>query len=85
MRRDRPSAVEIAESDSRPGLDARNAEVPCKIGTVPMTVTVHGADRIDTRKWVRIKEGAGDKWHRVYVTGLVADKEGRVTYFTADR
>jgi hypothetical protein len=53
---------------------------PCKLGTVPTLVHLHGSDRLEVGKRVRIKEREGDRWHRVLVTAVHLDG-----YFKADR
>lgn len=55
---------------------------PCKIGTVPMCVQVHGSDwrLIAVGKRVRVKEQQGDHWSSVLVTRV--DDSG---YFMADK
>lgn len=60
---------------------------PCKIGTQPAIVRLHGRDaKYMLVGWsVRIQESRGDKWHRVYVTSLKRNKAGAVIHFTADR
>jgi hypothetical protein len=41
---------------------------PCKIGTVPKVVLVHGSDRVSPGNRIRIKEGVGAPWSMVTVT-----------------
>jgi hypothetical protein len=53
---------------------------PCKIGTQPAHAHIHGADKVEVGKTIRIKERVGDKWHGVLVTRV--DDSG---YFMADR
>jgi hypothetical protein len=53
---------------------------PYKLGTMPGHAHVHGADRVEVGRWIRIKECVGDKWHKVLVTRV--DESG---YFMADR
>lgn len=56
--------------------------VPCKIGTIPMLVRVHGKDwtnmAIDT--WIRVQYAENGNWETVWVTRV--DPNG---YFMADR
>lgn len=61
---------------------------PCKLGTQPAQAIIHGSDerRMAVGDWVRIKERAGDKWHRVLCTSVERDTNRCcVLYFTADR
>ncbi|HUR09641.1 MAG TPA: hypothetical protein VM347_44385 [Nonomuraea sp.] len=53
---------------------------PAKLGTIPAIVVVHGADRVEVGRRVRIKERDGDRWHKVLVTQL-----GPGDHFFADR
>lgn len=55
---------------------------PCKLGTMPGLVDLHGADakRLAPGLWVRVRECAGGPWNRVLVTRV--DPDG---YFMADR
>jgi hypothetical protein len=53
---------------------------PCKIGTIAMLVRVHGADKIESGKWVRIQECVRGPWLRVLV-----ERVGQSGYFTASR
>lgn len=52
----------------------------CKIGTVPALVVVHGKDKVAPGNAIRIKEGRGAKWTRVYVETVNPDG-----YFVASR
>lgn len=53
----------------------------CKIGTMPMLVLVHGADKaMKAGKWIRIKYAEGGRWERVLVTRV--DPDG---YFMANK
>lgn len=58
------------------------AAIPCKLGTVPAVVHVHGSDRkrLAVGTWVRIRERVGAPWQKVLVTRV--DGDG---YFMADR
>jgi hypothetical protein len=53
---------------------------PCKIGTIPMVVHVHGRDNLAVGEHVRIRYLPGGRWERVLVTRV--DPDG---YFMADR
>lgn len=55
---------------------------PCKIGTVPMVVYVHAADRRRLKPgfWARIREAENGPWAKVLATRV--DEGG---YFMADR
>ncbi len=46
---------------------------PCKIGTVPTVVRVHGRDRIEPGRWIRIREAEGGPWVRVLVDRVDPD------------
>lgn len=48
---------------------------PMKLGTVPMTVLIHGTDKrsMTPGKWVRIKRSEGDKWLSVLVEAIRDD------------
>lgn len=52
----------------------------CKIGTMPAVARVHGKDKIEVGKWIRIQERQGDKWHSVLVRRVEPDG-----FFQADR
>lgn len=52
----------------------------CKIGTIPSLVQVHGKDKVEPGKWVRIREVVGGKWIQVFVNKVMPDG-----YFQADR
>jgi hypothetical protein len=54
--------------------------VSCKLGTMPALVRVHGRDRIEAGRAIRVQECVGDRWHHVYVTKVNDDG-----YFFADR
>lgn len=56
------------------------AAVPCKIGTVPAVVQVHGSDRLVVGKRIRIKRRFNGKWQMVTVNRI--DPSG---YFQADQ
>ena len=62
------------------GIRMDKFTAPCKLGTVPALVWVHGKDQIEVGKWVRIKECEGDTWHSVFV-----DKINEDGYFFASR
>lgn len=51
---------------------------PAKVGTMPAAILIHGSDKrlMQPGRWIRIKEGPGDKWHRVFVERVFED--GRV-------
>lgn len=53
---------------------------PCKIGTVPATVRVHGRDCISVGKVIRVQFMKNGKWENVLVRRVDADG-----YFQADR
>jgi hypothetical protein len=55
---------------------------PCKLGTVPWVVDVHGRDlpRLVPGEWVRVRLIPGAQWQQVYVTKV--DPDG---HFFADR
>ncbi len=55
---------------------------PCKLGTVPTVVWLHGTDAktLAPGKRVRIKEHVGGRWSVVTITRV--DPDG---YFMADR
>lgn len=52
----------------------------CKIGTMPAMVIVHGSDSVLPGNWIRVKERAGDRWHRILVEAINEDG-----YFFASR
>jgi hypothetical protein len=56
--------------------------VPCKIGTMPMLVQVHGTDwkKMKVGNWMRIRYNEGGNWERVLLTRIDPDN-----YFMADR
>ena len=51
---------------------------PATVGTMPAAILIHGSDKrlMQTGRWIRIKEGPGDKWHRVLVE--VVNEDGTV-------
>ena len=55
---------------------------PCKLGTVPALVVVHGGDRdkIEPGRFVRVRERDGAPWERVLVRRVNPDG-----WFQADR
>jgi len=53
---------------------------PCKLGTIPAVVRVHGKDKVTIGGWVRVQECENDKWKSVLVTEVHDDG-----YFKADR
>lgn len=55
---------------------------PCKLGTMPAVVQLHGRDAPGLRvgRWVRVREVEGGKWSSVYVREVRPDG-----YFQADR
>lgn len=55
---------------------------PCKLGTVPSLVVVHGSDiaKIEPGRYVRVRERDGVPWERVLVRKVNPDG-----YFQADR
>ncbi len=53
---------------------------PCKIGTIPAVVRVHGKDKIVVGEWIRIQETENGRWERVLVQRVNPDG-----YFQADR
>lgn len=53
---------------------------PCKIGTIPMVVKLHGRDKLVVGKWVRVKLMEGARWESVLVTEVRDDG-----YFMANR
>jgi hypothetical protein len=59
-----------------------NTCTSCKIGTMPMLVRVHAADRkkLAPGKWARVMYAQGGKWERVLVRRV--DPGG---YFQADK
>jgi hypothetical protein len=52
----------------------------CKIGTIPMVVRVHGRDKMEVGKWVRVKYAEGGRWEEVLITEVRPDG-----YFMANR
>jgi len=67
-------------TDDRLSVSDERFNVSCKLGTIPALVRVHGRDKIEVGKPVRIQEMPGDRWHHVYVTRINPDG-----YFFADR
>lgn len=53
---------------------------PCKLGTIPAVVRVHGRDKVEPNRTVRIQECENDKWHAVFVRTVYDNG-----YFFADR
>lgn len=53
---------------------------PCKIGTIPALVRVHGKSVVEAGRYILIMECEGDKWHDVLVTEVHANG-----YFKASR
>ena len=48
---------------------------PCKIGTIPKLLLVHGGDKIAVGKYVRVKYAEGGRWERYWslrctITGI---------------
>jgi len=54
--------------------------VSCKLGTMPAFVQVHGRDKIEPGRWIRVKEAVGGRWSSVLVNRVEPDG-----YFQADR
>lgn len=54
-------------------------DVPCKLGTVPKLVRVHGSDKIEVDRLLRVMEIKRGKWQSVLVTRINDDG-----YFFAD-
>lgn len=52
----------------------------CKLGTMPALVIVHGRDKIEPGRTIRVKESVGARWTHVYVQRVEDDG-----YFQADR
>lgn len=63
---------------------ARKGTWPCKIGTMPMLVRIHGSDlkHIIPGGHIRIKDREGGRWQNVIVRRLA---EGDNPWFQADR
>jgi hypothetical protein len=63
---------------------ARRGEWPCKIGTVPMHVRIHGSDlrNLVPGGRIRFKDRDGAKWQHAIVRRL---GEGQDPWFQADR
>lgn len=59
-----------------------NKHWPCKIGTIPWVVHLHGSDvpRLAPGEWVRVRLIPGAPWEKVLVTRV--DPDG---HFFADR
>lgn len=53
---------------------------PCKLGTMPALVHVHGRDKIAIGSCVRVQEIEGGRWNRVLITAVHIGG-----YFKADR
>lgn len=72
--------VAAARRMTNPDLERRMSErwyrrrlIPCKIGTVPAVVRVHGRDRIEPGRYIRIQEAEGGPWVQVLVDRVNPD------------
>jgi hypothetical protein len=53
---------------------------PCKIGTIPKLLQVHGGDKVAVGKYIRVKYAEGGRWEKVLVTEVHDNG-----YFKADK
>lgn len=52
---------------------APSFDTSCKIGTIPKLVRLHGGDKVEVDRLVRVQEQEGDRWAAVLVTKINPD------------
>lgn len=59
-------------------------DTPCKLGTVPAVVRLHGADTVEAGRIVRVQEAPGAKWEAVLVHDVSTDGHFKAERWLSD-